>query len=266
MLCEWWPLFRQGWKYLAWGWYLLLLVTLIAWIISFLIEQSCEFVQIQTSSNNNNNTTNVTSNDEQLRSFGRGTTRGRWEPDDSCQRWSSHASRVVQSRSEAFLDPAAVAGYAGATISVALGLCVVGYLILNTCCYSSFPAAFQKWIALPACIILAGLQAMTHAMIHSNVLCKNVHIVVGVGDDTGGADGGQQSNSDPNDGDNREEVVYDTCSNDTTAYRLTYVTIGLWLTAAALFATLRLRKIQVDNEDNPTINHNNAVLPRPRHV
>uniref|UniRef100_A0A7S3DXP9 Uncharacterized protein n=1 Tax=Entomoneis paludosa TaxID=265537 RepID=A0A7S3DXP9_9STRA len=67
------------------------------------------------------------------------------------------------------------------------------------------------------CVLVAGLQAVTHLMVHSD-LCKDVLLTV----------------SDP---DTNQLLEFDTCSKDTLAYNMTFATIALWMFAGIILGT-----------------------------
>ena len=208
-MCEWWPLFRQGLKDVSWGWSILRPMTFTAWVLSLVVERSCTFVEIETA--------------DGLYYFGRGTTRGRLRPNDVCQSWFDYSTLE--------LDLAALSALVAAILSIAVGPFVWGYLLISVCC-QPFPWFF-KWIIVTACVMLSGLQAMTHTMTKS-ILCGDMYIV------------------------QMDQLVYDTCSKDTLTYNVTFVAVGLWIAAAVLFSVLGLHNTKRDHEDEE-VDHQHVV-------
>ena len=206
MICEWWPLFREGVKDVSWGFILILLISTTAWIMSIVIERSCDFLEVQTSDGE--------------QSFGRGLTRGKLEPTDSCKDWRQYSGLE--------LDTAAATSFIAALTSVALGAFVLCYLMVSVCC-QPFPRFF-KGIIIATCILLAALQGMTQSIYRSAALCQDVNVVVE-------SEGGGNT------------FNYNTCSRRTTAYFMTFFTIGLWPTVAGLFLNVNLHKVRGDDED-----------------
>ena len=221
-MCDCWPLFRKGIKDVTWGWGILFVLTLVGWVLVLMVERSCEYVRIETSDDDKDDSS----------SFGRGLSRGRLEPKDECQGWAQY--------NDLQLDSQAIMALVAGTTSVLLGAFVWGYLWITVCC-QPFPWFFQ-WIIVTTCVVVAGLQALTHTMTKSN-LCRDMSVVI----------------VDEGDGTQR---VFDTCSKETTAYNLTFATMALYMAAAVLFALVRLHKTKADYEDDDNNdNHNHKKDP-----
>jgi hypothetical protein len=197
-------------------WYGSLLLVLAAWSLSFVVDKSCTFVEIRSSSTGD--------------TFGRGTQRGQIVPTDSCEAWASYE--------ELELDSNMVWTRTSAALTIVVGALVwIPYLLWlrlynNNICGSTGRGWVLRLVAAGSCILCAVFQALTHLMVHSE-LCKDAEEVVVVVDD-------------------ELVVVYDECSKTTTAYNITFATMGLWVLASflVLMTPLQNREQQEEKEQD----------------
>jgi len=196
-------------------WYASSLSVLTGWILVFLVDKNCNFVEIQT-------TESKLGSSSLPLSFGRGTHRGKLLPTDSCRAWGQY--------DDLDLDLKMVATRTSDSLSIVLLAIVLATLLFIYFC-RPLPC-LGKWLLVALCILVSAFQAMTHLMVHSK-LCKDVQVLA----------------VDPVNG---REVLYDECSKDTMAYNLPFATMALGVVAGLLIAILPLtteEEAQLDGTD-----------------
>lgn len=188
-------------------WIATLLLAVVAWALTFVVDKSCEFVLIH-----------GRQGDQVVDSIARGTQRGILKPgdDSECLPWAQYDNLT--------LDGRMLTTRIAAALSIVLGaFCCVVVLI-----WARYPRKLAKNLAIVAGLFCSIFQGLTHLMISSD-LCKGTNFTI-VEDSTG------------------REILWDSCTNSTPTYRLTFATLVNWACVALLIFCLPEEENNMEQE------------------
>jgi hypothetical protein len=219
--------------------------TLLSWGLLWIVDKSCDFVYLTGQYvDGDGGTTSIP--EEYF--IHRGTQRGMYNPNDSCQSWG-----VVAATTTLTLDPYMVAVRVSSALSIVIGFFIWVYILLvslrlSGCIITTVTvdnhdntntvARRGRCSCLMTCVqrltnnkcvmfvmaflafCVAVFQALTHLMVHSTLCEESVEQstieVVLV---------------------NGRTAIYDTCLHDTVSYNITFVTMFAWVLSAILIAS-----------------------------
>mmetsp|Transcript_30649 Transcript_30649/g.58114 ORF Transcript_30649/g.58114 Transcript_30649/m.58114 type:complete len:282 (-) Transcript_30649:285-1130(-) len=199
-------------KVLPIRWKLSVLVTLIAFVLSIIVLNSCHFISIErlytTTNEEKETTTTITTT-----YFGRGIMQGQLHPNDECKPWTEYPNLEVGARMEA-----ARVGAVGCVICGSLFvLLLVKDALFCSVFTSCFPTRMWRLFKILASLLGAAFQGLVQLLVASH-FCKRD---AGEGDDDYGG------------------IYVQSCSTDTSSFGLSLAVTCLFLIDFVLVVSLR---------------------------